>query len=69
MFSSSLSSPFHVTDCLFIFTHYNINVILALIVKNNIKKELVMIAIHYGNQIIANQRTISKKINNNDSNH
>jgi len=58
------------TKCVFIFTHYNINEILALIVKNNIKKELIMIATHYyENQIIANQNTKSIKIGNIDSNH
>jgi len=39
--------PIHMTDCVFIFTHCNINVILGLIVTNNIRNELVMIATHY----------------------
>jgi len=38
----------HMTDCVFIFTHCNINVILALIVTNNIRKKLVMIVAYYG---------------------
>jgi len=41
--------PFHMTDCVFISTHYKINVILSLIVTNNIRKKLVMIAAHYEN--------------------
>jgi len=61
--------PFHVTNCLFIFTNCNINAILALIVMNNIKKKLVMIASHFGNQIIANQNTISNKIGSIYSDH
>jgi len=38
--------------------------ILPLIVMNNIRKKLVMLTTHYGNQIIANQSTISIKIKN-----
>jgi len=60
---------FHMTDYVFIFTYCNINAISALIVINNIRKELVMIAAHYGNQIIANQSTKSIKISNIDSNY
>jgi len=60
---------FPMTECIFIFTHCNINAIIALIVINNIRKELIMIAVHYGNQIVANQSTISITINNIDSNH
>ena len=51
--------PFHMTDCVFISTYYNTNVIIVLIVMNNIRKELVMITTHYRNQIITNQSTIS----------
>jgi len=43
-----LSFFFHMTNYVFIFTYYNINAISALIVMNNIRKELVMIATHYG---------------------
>jgi len=57
--------PFHITDCLFIFTNSNP----TLIVMNNIRKKLVMITTHYRNQIIANQSTILIKIGNIDSNH
>jgi len=63
------SITFHMTACVFIFTHCNINAISALIVMNNIRKELVMIATHYGNQITVNQSTISIIINNINSNH
>jgi len=47
------------TEYIFIFTYCNLNAISALIVMNNIRKELVMIATHYGNQIIVNQSTKS----------
>ena len=57
------------TKCVFILTPCNINAISILIVMNNIRKELIMIATHYGNQIAANQSTKSIKINNIDSNH
>jgi len=57
------------TECVFILTPCNINAISTLIVMNNIRKELVMIVAHYGNQIIANQSTKSIKIENIDSNH
>jgi len=43
--------------------------ILPLIVMNNVRKKLVMIATHYDNQIIANQSTKTIKIGNIDSNH
>jgi len=36
------------TKCVFILTPYNINAISALTVMNNIRKDLVMIAAHYG---------------------
>jgi len=52
------------TECVFILTPCNINAIPVLIVMNNIRKELVMIATHYENQIVANQSTKSIKINN-----
>jgi len=53
-----------------IYTHtLSINAISVLIVMNNTRKELVMIAAHDGNQIIANQSTKSIKIGNIDSNH
>jgi len=55
-------------DYIFMFTYCNLTTILALIVINNIRKEMVMIAIHYGDQIIANQSTKSIKISNIDSN-
>jgi len=55
-------------ECVFILTPCNINAISVLIVMNNIKKELAMIAAHYRDQIIANQSTKSIKINNIDSN-
>jgi len=58
---------FHMTDCIFISTHCNTIVTLALIVMNNIMKELVMIATHYDNQITENQNTISIIISNIDS--
>jgi len=57
------------TECVFIFTPCNINAISALIVMNNIRKELLMITTHYGDQIAANQSTKSIKIGNIDSNH
>jgi len=60
---------FHMKNCVFISTYCNINVILALIATNNIKKKLVMIAAHYGNQITTNYSIISIIINNIDSNH
>jgi len=53
----------------FIFTYCNLNAILASIVMNNIRKELVMITAHYGDQIISNQSTKSIKISNIDSNY
>jgi len=56
------------TKCVFILTPCNINAILALIVMNNIRKELVMIVAHYGDEIIANQSTKSIKISNIDFN-
>ena len=59
---------FHMTECVFILTPCNINAISALIVINNIRKELVMIIAQYGNQIATNQSTKSIKINNIDSN-
>jgi len=59
------SIPFHETKCLFI----SQIAILPLIVMNNIRKKLVMITPHYGNQIIVNQSIISIKIINVDSNH
>ena len=43
------------TECVFILTPCNINAISALIVMNNIRKELIMIAANYGDQIIGNQ--------------
>ena len=52
------------TECVFILAPCNINTISALIVMNNIRKELVMIATHYENQITANQTTKSIIINN-----
>jgi len=60
---------FHMTECVFILTPCNINAISALIVKNNIRKHLVMITAHYKNQIKANQSTKSIKIGNIDSNN
>jgi len=68
LFRSIFYFYFQVTNCLFIFTNCNINVILALIVINKIRKKLVMIAAHYDNQIIANHSTISNKIGNIDFN-
>jgi len=56
---------FHMTECIFILTPCNINAISALIVINNIRKELIMIATHYGNQIATNQSTLSIIIINN----
>jgi len=50
------SDPFYMTDCIFIFTHCNLNAILTLIVMNNIKKQLIMITPHYENQITTNQK-------------
>ena len=55
------------TECVFILTPCNINVISALIVMNNIRMELIMIAAHYRDQIIANQSTKSIKISPIDS--
>jgi len=57
------------TNYVFIFTYCNINAISTLIVMNNIRKELVMIAAHYGDHIIANHNTKSIKISNIDSNY
>jgi len=57
------------TDYVFIFTYCNLNAILTLILMNNIRKELVMIAVHYGDQIIANKSTKSIKISNINSNY
>ena len=59
---------FIMIECVFILTPCNINAISTLIVMNNIRKELVMIAAHYGDQIIANHNTKSIKITNIDSN-
>jgi len=50
------------TKCVFILASCNINAISTLIVMNNIQKEFVMIALHYRDQIIANQSTKSIKI-------
>jgi len=50
------------TDYVFIFTYCNLNAILTLIVMNNIKKELVMIATHYGDQIIARAQNRSRSV-------
>jgi len=58
------SIPFHMTEYVFIFTNCNINAISPLIVMNNIRKKLVMIAAHYDNQIVANHNTISIIISN-----
>jgi len=52
------------TKCVFILTPCNINAILALIIMNNIRKELVMIATNYGDQIAAKQSTKSIIISN-----
>jgi len=52
------------TECVFILTPCNINAISALIVTNNIRKELVMIVANYEFQIAANQSTKSIIINN-----
>jgi len=50
-------------ECVFILTPCNINAIsTTLIVMKNIRKELIMIVAHYGDQIIVNQNT---KINPN----
>jgi len=55
-------------DKLRIYTHrLQYQSISALIVINNIRKELVMITAYFGNQIAANQSTKSIKINNIDS--
>jgi len=56
-------------ECVFIFTTYNVNAISALIVTNNIRKELVMIVANYEYQIEANQSTKLIPINNMDSYH
>jgi len=56
------------TGCTIIVAPCNIK-ISALIIMNNINKELVMITSHYGDQIIANQSIKSIKISNIDSNH
>jgi len=42
------------TKCVFILTPCNINAISDLIVMNNIRNKLIMIAAHYGDQIIEN---------------
>jgi len=55
-------------ECVFILTPCNINAISLIIVMNNIRKELVMIVEHYGDQIITNKSTKSIKISNIDSN-
>jgi len=60
---------FYMTECVFIFKHFNTNVIMALTVMNNIRKEMIMIVAHYGNQITTSQSIISIIISNNDSNH
>ena len=52
------------TECVFIFTTCNVNVISVLIVTNSIRKELVMIVANYKYQIAANQSTKSIIINN-----
>jgi len=49
-------SPF-LWQCVFILIPCNINAISVLIVMHNIRKELVTITSHYGDQIIANQST------------
>jgi len=56
-------------ECVFIFTTCNVNAISALIVTNNIRKELVMIVANYEYQIAANQSTKLIPINNIDSYH
>jgi len=55
---------FVLTECVFILTPCDINAILALIVMNNIRKELVMIAANYEDQIAAKQSTKSIIISN-----
>ena len=58
------------TECVFIFTTCNVKAISALIVTNNIRKELVvMIVANYEYQIAANQSTKLIPINNIDSYH
>jgi len=52
-------SIFHMTDGYLYPLIFNINAILALIIMNKIRNELVTIATYYGNQITANQRTLS----------
>ena len=54
---------FGMTEYIFIFTTCNGNSISALIVTNNIRKELVMIIANYEYQIAANQSTKSIIIN------
>jgi len=56
-------------ECVFILAPCNINAISALIVMNNIRKELVMIATHYVNQIIVNRAQNQSQISNINSNH
>ena len=59
-------------ECVFILTPCNINAISALIVMNNIRKELVMIAAHFGDKIRAQNQTRSVililTVNKNQSN-
>jgi len=59
------------TECVFILAPFNINAISTLIVMNNIRKELVMIAAQYGNKIRAqNQsRSVILILNINKSEH
>jgi len=66
----SVENPLYsvLTECVFILTPCNINAILALIVMNNIRKELVMIPAYYGDQIAAKQSTKSIIISNKSEN-
>jgi len=57
---------FHMTNCVFVSTYCNTNVIVVLIVMNNVIKELLMIASHYTDQITANQNILSIIISNID---
>ena len=57
------------TNCVFISVNCSTNAILALIVMNNIRKELVIIVARYRNQITPNQSIISIIISNIDSNN
>jgi len=50
------------TECVFIFTTCNVNAISTLIVANNIRKELIIVA-NYEYQITAKQSTKSIIIN------